>query len=61
MVGAGGEGDPVTPLMALATGNGWSVLDISTSEFIDPERSGENGYGGYRKMVGGTRGKKSKR
>src|SRR3954453_23092531 len=37
-----GEGDPVTPLMALATGNGWVVLDGSTSELIDPARPGEN-------------------
>src|SRR4051812_3306526 len=33
-----GAGDPVTPLMALATGNGWVVLDGSTSELIDPAR-----------------------
>jgi hypothetical protein len=49
-----GEGDPVTPLLQLAEGNGWVVLDGSTSEFIDPERPGENGFEGYRKMVRGV-------
>jgi hypothetical protein len=51
-----GEGDPVSPLLELATRNGWVVLDVSMSEFIDPAKPGKNGYGGYRRMVRGIRG-----
>ena len=48
-----GEGDPVTPLLELATRNGWRLLDCSTSEFIDPKSPSDTGYGGYRKLVRG--------
>jgi hypothetical protein len=49
-----GEGDPVSPLMELARRNGWVVLDVSTSEFIDPEDPSDEGYGGYRKLAKGV-------
>jgi hypothetical protein len=35
----------------VTTRNGWLVLDVSTSEYIDPKKPSRNGYGGYRKMV----------
>jgi hypothetical protein len=48
-----GEGDPITPLMELASRNGWVVLDASTSELIDPDEPSDEGYGGYRRLVRG--------
>ena len=48
-----GEGDPITPLMELATRNAWVVLDASTSEFLDPNGPSADGYGGYRRLVKG--------
>jgi hypothetical protein len=48
-----GDGDPITPLLHLATTNGWTILDGSTSEYIDPKKPDRNGYGGYRKLVKG--------
>jgi len=51
-----GQGDPVSPLLDLAQRNGWVVLDVSTSEFINPDRPQDSGYAGYRKLVNGTRG-----
>ena len=56
-----GEGDPVSPLLELARRNGWVVLDVSTSEFIDPERPQDSGYAGYRKLVRGIGGAARKR
>ena len=52
-----GAGDPITPLLDLATRNGWVVLDASTSEFIDPDDPSGEGYGGYRRLVAGVRDK----
>jgi hypothetical protein len=46
-----GEGDPIPPLVQLATSNGWVLLDTSTSEFIDPGEPSDEGYAGYRKLV----------
>jgi hypothetical protein len=46
-----GQGDPLTPLLRLATSNGWLILDVSTSDYIDPKKPSRSGYGGYRKMV----------
>src|SRR5688572_28841063 len=46
-----GEGDPITPLLELASRNGWLVFDVSTGAYIDPKKPARNGYGGYRKMV----------
>jgi hypothetical protein len=46
-----GQGDPITPLLELAARNGWVVFDVSTSDYIDPNKPSRNGYGGYRKLV----------
>ena len=46
-----GEGDPITPLLELATCNGWLIFDVSTSAYIDPRKPARNGYGGYRNML----------
>ena len=52
-----GEGDPITPLLELATRRGWVVLDASTSEFLDPDNPAPEGYEGYRKLAKGVRAK----
>jgi len=47
-----GQGDPLTPLLRLATTNGWRVFDISTSAYINPKKPrASSGYGEYRKAV----------
>jgi hypothetical protein len=57
-----GEGDPISPLLDLATRNGWVMLDASTSEFIDADNPSDEGYGGYRKLLKSARApKQSKR
>ena len=53
-----GEGDPITPLLALATRNDWLIFDVSTSDYIDPKKPARNGYGGYRKIVRSITGRK---
>ena len=52
-----GEGDPLTPLLELAARNGWLILDVSTSDYIDPKKPSRSGYGGYRTMVRAITGK----
>ena len=46
-----GAGDPITPVLRLATANGWVVLDLSSSELLDPAKPDDNAFGGYRKLV----------
>ena len=54
-----GDGDPITPLLQLATSNGWLIFDVSSSEYIDPKKPSRSGYGGYRKMLKQITGPKS--
>ena len=56
-----GKGDPITPLLELATRHGWVVLDASTSEFLDPDSPSPGGYAGYRTVVKGSAKGKPKR
>jgi hypothetical protein len=53
-----GAGDPITPLLHLATSNGWLIMDVSTSEYIDPKKPSKSGYGQYVKMTREALGKK---
>jgi hypothetical protein len=51
MVSARGSGDAVGALLRVATPNGWSLLDLSTSELIDPENPSSDGWEGFQNLV----------
>jgi hypothetical protein len=53
LVSVSGSRDPIPPLLALANANGWVVLDIQNSEFIDPANPSREGWLGYRSLVDG--------
>ncbi len=49
-----GEGDPVSPILALAKRQGLVAMDSSTGEFIDPAKPGDVGWMGYRELLEGA-------
>jgi hypothetical protein len=42
-----GGGDVIPTLLSFATPNGWLLLDMSTTEFIDPENPSAEGWEGF--------------
>lgn len=42
-----GGGDVVPTLLSFATPNGWALLDMSSTEFIDPENPSPEGWEGF--------------
>jgi hypothetical protein len=50
-----GNGDPIPALLSLAEPNGWLLLDVSTSEFIDPKDPSRAGWEGYQSLVTGKK------
>jgi hypothetical protein len=46
-----GSADPIPSLLGLANANGWVVLDVQSSEFIDPANPSREGLRGYRSLV----------
>jgi len=49
MIRVTGGGDAITPMVKLAIQNKWSLLDISTMEFIDPANPSKEGWEGFQK------------
>lgn len=53
-----GGGDPISAMLALANPHGWSLLDASTSQLIDPENPSAEGWEGFQgfrdKVLGPT-------
>ncbi len=45
-----GKGDAITALLQFAEPNGWSLLDASNSEFIDPENPSQEGWEGFQRL-----------
>jgi hypothetical protein len=54
LVSVRGSADPIPPLLGLANANGWVVLDVQNSDFIDPANPSRKGWRGYRALVEGT-------
>jgi hypothetical protein len=58
-----GGGDAIPALLGFANPNRWSLLDCSTSEFLDPENPSAEGWEGFQafrdKALGAPKGKKS--
>jgi hypothetical protein len=50
-VSVSGSLDPIPSLLALVNANSWVILDIQTSEFIDPANPSRQGWLGYRSLV----------
>lgn len=42
-----GRGDAIAALVRFAKPNGWSLLDCSTSEFLDPDSPSAEGWEGF--------------
>jgi hypothetical protein len=42
-----GGGDAITALLGFANPNGWSLLDCTTSKFLDPEKPSAEGWEGF--------------
>ena len=42
-----GGGEAIPAMLRFATPNGWSLLDCSTSEFLDPENPSAEGWEGF--------------
>jgi hypothetical protein len=42
-----GGGDPVSNILRLCSKYGWSALDLSSGDFIDPERPSNSGWQGF--------------
>jgi hypothetical protein len=59
-----GGGDAISAMLTFANPNGWSLLDCSTGEFLDPERPSSEGWEGFQeyrdKALGSRAGKKPK-
>jgi hypothetical protein len=53
LVSVRGSADPIPALLGLANANGWVVLDVQNSEFIDPANPSSEGWSGYRSLVEG--------
>ena len=51
IVHARGGGDAIGALLKIANANGWSLLDTSTSELIDPEHPSAEGWEGFQALV----------
>jgi hypothetical protein len=47
MVHVRGGGDAIAALLKFATPNGWSLLDCSTTEWIDPANPSSAGWEGF--------------
>jgi hypothetical protein len=60
-----GEGDAIAALLRFANPNGWSLLDCSTSEFLDQENPSAEGWDGFQsfrdRAIGPPKGKKAER
>jgi len=58
-----GGGDAITAMVKFAKPNGWSLLDCSASEFLDPENPSAEGWEGFQafrdKVVGRAKKKQS--
>jgi hypothetical protein len=58
-----GGGGAIAAMLAFANPNGWSLLDCSTGEFLDPENPSAEGWEGFQafrdQVVGPRGGKKS--
>jgi hypothetical protein len=50
-VSVSGSADPIPSLLGLVRANGWVLLDVQTSEFIDPANPARDGWLGYRSLV----------
>jgi len=51
LVSVSGSADPIPALLRLANANGWVILDVQNSEFIDPANPSREGWSGYRSLV----------
>jgi hypothetical protein len=47
MVHVRGGGDVIAALLGFANPNGWSLLDCSTGQFLDPENPSAEGWEGF--------------
>ena len=47
MVHVRGRGDAISAMLAFANPLGWSLLDCSTGEFLDPENPSSEGWAGF--------------
>jgi hypothetical protein len=47
MVHVRGGGDSISALLQFSVPNGWTLLDCSTSEFIDPKKPSQDGWEGF--------------
>ena len=45
-----GGGDAIAAVLRFANPNGWSLLDCSTSEFLDPRRPSQAGWEGFQRF-----------
>ena len=45
-----GGGNAIDAIMKFATPNGWSVLDCSTDQFLDPQNPSQEGWEGFQKF-----------
>lgn len=50
MVHVRGGGDAISALLQFAIPNGWSLLDCSTSEWIDPDNPSDEGWTGFQEF-----------
>jgi hypothetical protein len=59
-----GSGDALSAMLAFANPNGWSLLDCSTGEFLDPRDPSPEGWEGFQafrdRVLGSEDGKKPK-
>ena len=64
MVHVRGRGDAIAAMLAFANPLGWSLLDCSTGEFLDPENPSSEGWTGFQAFrdqdLGSLEGKKPK-
>jgi hypothetical protein len=43
-----GDGDPIRPLVAMCTSNGWRVIDVQTTELLDPQDPSTDSWARFR-------------
>jgi hypothetical protein len=56
LVSVSGSYDPIPSLLELANANNWVILDVQTSDLINPARPSREGWLGYRSLVEGIGG-----